>query len=352
MPSRSCHRFATVVAAMLAAALATASAASARADAARQSPLPPGACATHGAAGLPYEVGVNCRVMEVDGHPRRFIVYVPDRRPVTGPRAPVVFMFHGSTGTGEQFLRTSGWREQSDATGALAVFPTGLRYRVLESGRLSTKWNDGELRHEVDLDERPDGYPEDSPWPADDVGFVDAVVSDLNAQAPIDRRRIYASGFSNGAAFTARLAVERSTELAAAAFAGGGLHEPRPIERPIPMYLAGGTLDAHILEQTGPPALTELPLNPVELLAEPIVQSTIGAHLGTLGLDATDFGTVGRPHSSAFRWPATGSGPDGALFRFGMLEGLRHKYPNAGNNPAGFAAAPEFWRFFQSHPLP
>jgi polyhydroxybutyrate depolymerase len=345
MSVRSTHRFAAVVAATLAAALA----ASARADAAGQNPLPPGACVTQGAAGLPYQVGVNCRFVEVDGHPRRFIVYVPGRRPVTGARAPVVFMFHGSTGTGEQFLRTSGWREQADATGAIAVFPSGLRYRVLESGRLSTKWNDGELRHEVDLDERPDGYPADAPWPADDVGFVDAIVADLDAQVPLDRHRIYASGFSNGAAFTARLAVERSTVLAAAAFAGGSLHEPRPIERPIPMYLVGGTRDAHILEHT---SLTELPLNPVELLAEPIVQSTVGAHVGTLGLDAADFGTIGRPHSTAFRWPATGTGPDAALFRFAMLEGLQHKYPNGDNNPFGFAAAPEFWRFFESHPLP
>ena len=31
-----------------------------------------------------------------------------------------------------------------------------------------------------------------------------------------------------------------------------------------------GTLDAHVLEQTGPPALTELPLDPLALLAEPI----------------------------------------------------------------------------------
>jgi polyhydroxybutyrate depolymerase len=177
-------------------------------------------------------------------------------------------------------------------------------------------------------------------------------VSDLDSQLPVDRHRVYASGFSNGAAFTARFAVERSTVLAAAAFAGGSLHEPRAIARPVPMYLTGGTLDEHILEQTGPPPLTELPLDPLALLTEPIIQSTVGAHLGTLGLDPTDFGTEARPDSTSFRWPAVGTGADGGVFRFAMLEGLRHKYPNATNNPAGFAAAPEFWRFFESHPLP
>ena len=154
----------------------------------RESPLPAGACVTAGAVGIPYRNGINCRVVEVDGHPRRFVVYVPRHRPVTGPLRPVVFMFHGSSGTGEQFLRVSGWREQADATGLVAVFPTGLRYRVLDSGRLSTKWNSFDLAEEVDLDERPRGYPDDAPWPADDVGFVDSIMRDLG-RPPADRPR-------------------------------------------------------------------------------------------------------------------------------------------------------------------
>jgi polyhydroxybutyrate depolymerase len=335
-----------IVAALALTALAPAAAS------ARTSRLPPGACVTDGLAGQAYRPGVNCRLIDVDGFPRRFIVYVPHTRPATGSRAPVVFMFHGSSGSGEQFLRISGWREQADATGLVAVFPTGLRYRVLENGRLSTKWNDGKLANEVDLNERPAGYPAGSPWPADDVGFVDAMVADLDDQLPIDRHRVYASGFSNGANFTARLAVERSRVLAAAAFSAGALQEQRPIDRPIPMYLTAGTLDDRILAQTGPPPLTELPLNPIQLLAVPAVASTIETHLDTLGLDPSDFGTIGRAHSTSFRWPATGTGPDGALFRFAMLEGLRHNYPNGRNNPAGFAAAPEFWAFFRTNPLP
>ena len=323
-----------------------------RAHANAASPLPPGACVTHGRVGRAYEVGVNCRVVEVDGHPRRFVVYVPARRPVTGPRAPVVFMFHGSSGTGEQFLRISGWREQADATGLVAVFPTGLRYRVLDSGRLSTKWNDFSLASQVDLGERPRGYPANAPWPANDVGFVDAMMADLGAQLPIDRHRVYASGFSNGAGFAARLAVERSTVLAAAAFSGGALPAAQTPARPIPTYLTVGTLDDRVLAHTGPPPLTELPLDPLILLAEPVIRSTIGAHVATLGLDVGDFGVVSGPRTTEFRWPATGTGPDGALFRFAVLAGLRHKYPNARNNPAGFEAAPEFWAFFQTHRLP
>jgi polyhydroxybutyrate depolymerase len=337
----------------LLAVVAAAAAVVAAAPAAQAAPSDaPEECATYRSAGHPYRFGVNCRVIEVDGFPRRYIVYVPTHRPVTGLRSPVVFMFHGSTGTGPQFLRISGWREQADATGLIAVFPQGLRYRVLENGRLSTKWNSFGLAGKVDLDERPRGYPEDSPWPADDVGFVDAMVSDLKAELPVDRRRIYASGFSNGGEFTARLAVERSTELAAAAFSGGGLDAPQTTDRPIPMYATVGSLDDRVLAQTGPPPLTELPLVPLDLLAEPVIEGFLERHLYALGLDPGDFGVISSPHVTSLRWPATGSGPGGGLFRFGVIEGLAHNYPNDHNNPACLEAAPEFWRFFKAHPLP
>jgi polyhydroxybutyrate depolymerase len=306
-------------------------------------------CVTDGGAGLPYAVGVNCRTIEVDGHPRRFIVYVPATRPVTGPGVPVVFMFHGSSGDGEQFLRISGWREQADATGLVAVFPTGLRYRVLDSGRLSTKWNEYSLASQVDLDVRPRGYPDDAPWPADDVGFFGVMMADMGGQFRIDRRRVYASGFSNGAGFAARLAVERSDVLAAAAFSAGALPAAQTPARPIPTWLTLGTLDDRVLARTDPP-LSELPLDPVAILAQPLLAETIGAQLATAGLDSGDFSVVSDPHSTAFRWPPFGSGTDGGLFRFTMLDGLDHHYPNGRNNLAGFDAAPQFWEFFRTHP--
>jgi polyhydroxybutyrate depolymerase len=226
----------------------------------------------------------------------------------------------------------------------VAVFPTGLRYRVLDSGRLITKWNDGRLATEVDLDERPAGYPANAPWPADDVGFTDAMLADLQAQLPVDSHRLYASGFSNGANFTARLALERSTVFAAAAYSAGALMVPEAPARRIPLYMAAGSLDDRILEKTGPPPLAELPLNPVALLAVPVVRATLAPTLHALGLDPADFGTLARRHSTSVRWPVVDP-----VLRFSLLEGLTHKYPNGRNNPAGFVAAREFWRFFRAH---
>jgi polyhydroxybutyrate depolymerase len=288
------------------------------------------ACATSGAAGTPYAPGVNCRTVEVDGHPRQYLVYVPAR---TRPRAPVVFMYHGSSGDGERFLRISGWREQADRTGLVAVFPTGLRYRMLDTGRRITKWNEYGLAEDVDLTDKPPGYPEDAPWPADDVGFTDAMLADIGAGLPIDRRRVYASGFSNGAQFTARLAVERSEVLAAAAFSAGGLNGTYQPARPIPMYLTVGSRDDRVLALT---ALDELPMDPFALLSVPVVGAMVDAHLDTLGIPRRPFAAISRRRSTTLRWP-------GDRFRFTIIRDLGHTYPDA--------APREFWRFFQAHPL-
>jgi poly(3-hydroxybutyrate) depolymerase len=335
---------------LIATVLAAAALAAPASAAPHDNPLPQGACGTQGPVGLAYLPGVNCRVAQVDGYPRRFVVYVPRRRPPSG-RAPVVLMFHGSSGTGEQFLRTSGWREQADATGLIAVFPTGVRYRVLDSGRRSTKWNAFGLDAQVGP-ELPPGYPSTSPWPADDVGFVDRIVGDLDARLPIDDHRVYASGFSNGAEFTARLAVERSTRLAAVAYSAGGLFSAQPSARPIPMFATLGSLDDRVLAQTGPPPLTELPRDPLGILTSPILDPFIDAHLATLGLDERPFGAIARRRSTVLRWPPQGSGAGGGVFQFGMLTGLDHHYPNGRRSAAGHDWVPRFWRFFEQHPLP
>lgn len=75
-------------------------------------------CVTDGTAayaGTPYTQGVNCRLIDIDGYPRRYIVYVSTLLNLApGSQIPLVFMFHGSSGSGEQFLNISGWQEEAD----------------------------------------------------------------------------------------------------------------------------------------------------------------------------------------------------------------------------------------------
>jgi polyhydroxybutyrate depolymerase len=270
-------------------------------------------------AGAAYQAGVNDRTVELDGVDREYIVYVP---PNVSRPAPVVFMFHGSSGTGRQFLNSSGWREQADREGFVAVFPTGLRYLVLESGRRVTKWNDFTLAAEIDGE------------PADDVGFVDLMLADLTDELPIDTRRIYASGFSNGASFAARLTVDRSTVFAAAAYSGGGLDGAHPVLRSVPTSVTVGTRDDRILEGTG---LAELPLDPFEILASPVVRPFLDGYLETFDLDPGLYGALVGQQTTRLRWPGTDP-----VFSFGMIGGLSHRWPDQ--------LVPEFWDFFREHP--
>src|SRR5260370_17522341 len=55
----------------------------------------------------------------------------------------------------------------------------------------------------------------------DDVGFTLALLADLDARHPVDRRRVYATGLSNGAMMAWRLAVEASGQIAAIAPVAG-----------------------------------------------------------------------------------------------------------------------------------
>lgn len=155
---------------------------------------------------------------------------------------------------------------------------------------------------------------------------------------------MYASGFSNGAEFTARLAVERSGVFAAAGFSAGGLQRAHVPDRPIPIAFTLGTHDDRVLAQTG---LDELPLDPAAILATPAIAATLGELQRALGLTREPAAVRVREHSTRMRWSGAGE------LQFTMLlEGVSHKFPNDRNNPAGFDAAAHFARFFAAHPLP
>ena len=183
------------------------------------------------------------------------------------------------------------------------MFPTGLRYRVLDSGRLTTKWNAFDLAEQIDTSELPPGSDPGAPVPADDVGFVDTMVADLRAELPIDGRRIYASGFSNGADFTARLSIDRSDKLAAAAYSGGALPFAASPVRAVPTLVTAGTDDPKIIEQVDP-TLPALPLDPVEILTTAGLTDVLGRYHATFGLDPSLYSAVAEPTSTTFRWPA------------------------------------------------
>jgi predicted esterase len=242
-------------------------------------------CVDTGLAGTPFDAGTNCRTVRVQRYPRRYIVWVPpsaqdkiDR----GERVPMVIMLHGSSGTGSQFFKHSGWQEKATEEGFVAVFPTGLKYQVIDANPVAiNKWNSYNLPGIIDPSVKPPGSPARADWwPANDVRFVRLIIADVRTGLPIKRKRVYLAGFSNGGEMCGRIGVELSDLVAAVGCNAGGLDAVRPTiggHRNIDMMITVGSLDENILAliQQADPTITEIPLDPRALATTPVLSESI-----------------------------------------------------------------------------
>jgi polyhydroxybutyrate depolymerase len=144
-----------------------------------------------------------------DGRERSVIAHVPpgasDKRDLA-----VVLNFHGGGGHAANQQEYSLLDRLADREGFIAVYPNG-------TGRFAKRlltWNAGSCCGYATLNN------------IDDVGFVRALIDRLAESIPIDRRRIYATGLSNGGMMAHRLAAEAGDIITAAAPVAGGLVLP------------------------------------------------------------------------------------------------------------------------------
>ena len=185
-------------------------------------------------SGLPP--GELTRTLTHENRERNYILYVPPTINWDEP-VPVVFAFHGGLGNAQNIMRTSGLNEVADQNGFLVGYANG-------TGRLSHErlliWNGGNCC----------AYAQESH--VDDVGFVRAIVADMQSLADIDERRIYATGMSNGGILSHRLACEVSDVFAAVAPVAGTLNFPEcQPEPPISVIEFHGTDDNHLPYEGG-----------------------------------------------------------------------------------------------------
>ncbi len=158
---------------------------------------------------------------------RDYLIHVPKN--YTGKKpVPVVLVYHGGGGNPQVTVRFTGMNTKADEAGFLVVYPSG-------SGRFKTllTWNGGNCC----------GYAMKNN--IDDVAYTKALLDDLASVANIDPKRIYATGMSNGAIMTYKLASELSDRIAAIAPVGGpmGTETCHP-KRPVPVIHFHGTDDA------------------------------------------------------------------------------------------------------------
>jgi poly(3-hydroxybutyrate) depolymerase len=309
-------------------------------------------CDSTGVNGIPYVPGVNCRLIAVDGYTRKYIVWVP---PGLAAGAPAVFMLHGGSGDGGLFLRISGWREKATQEGFVAIFPTAVEHFVLEHQRFSTRWNNYELPMEIDLNQRPAGYPATSPWPADDVKFIRQIGGDVIQQLSVDPHQVFVAGFSSGGGMCARIGVEASDLIAAVACHSSGLHQVHETlvgSRNLSAFFTLGTKDDNALRvineyliALGQPPITELPLTPSALERIPQIKSMIAVNVDSFNLQGAPLTTTTGPGSTQLHAQAAQPGNnDGNELFFTFLDDVTHQYPDT---------VPDFaWPFFERHPRP
>lgn len=171
-----------------------------------------------------------------DGRERSYILYVPTSLNWNQPPA-LVFVFHGGTGNAQNAIQMTGFHQVADQHGFLVAYPNG-------TGRLSDDklltWNAGNCC----------GYAYEKK--VDDVGFVRAIVTDLETLINLDPKRIYATGMSNGALLSHRLGCEASDLFAGIAPVAGTLNTiPCNPSHPISVIMFHGTEDQHILYNGG-----------------------------------------------------------------------------------------------------
>lgn len=178
--------------------------------------------------------------LSFDGMERTYEYYVPTSYDGSEP-VPLLFSFHGLGSSAEGQRSLTDFVRIAEEEGFIAVFPNATA--LVDDGSVELpalpnahiQWNDGRKNSLQNY------------HGIDDVGFVSELIERFIEAFNIDERRIYATGMSNGAMFSQRLAIELSDRLAAVASVTGGLPSEefglKTPKRPIPVIFIMGTND-------------------------------------------------------------------------------------------------------------
>ena len=251
--------------------------------------------------------------LTVGGVLRTYLVHVPAN--LLG-RVPLVLAFHGHFGTAARMVRITRFDALADADGFVVAYPDGL----------GGSWNDG----------RPQTAG------ADDVGFVRALVAELSRTYPIDPKRVYATGFSNGGIFTQYLGCRAGDLFAAIAPVSGylpvaALDACRPARSPSVLEI-GGDADPIVPYDGGTVAVGPVDRGSILSAARSVAfwaRAASCAEPPAVAAGATTYASCGRGRSVVLETVAGGG----------------HAWPG-GTASTTIDASRDIARFFLAHPMP
>ena len=165
------------------------------------------------------------------GTERVYYVFVPPELGDKAKPAPLVFALHDGGGRAERFARMTKLNEAAAKAGVLMVYPEGIEQY----------WNDGRSRVGFTTFVRN----------TDDVGFVTALIDEVaRKEHPVDPKRVFAIGMSNGGMMAFRLACEAADRIAGIVTVAANLparmeHRCRPA-KPVGVLMIHGTNDTMV----------------------------------------------------------------------------------------------------------
>jgi polyhydroxybutyrate depolymerase len=280
--------------------------------------------------------GDHYRTLELDKYKRSYWAHVPPA--YDGKKAmPVVLALHGATMSAKSMELLSGLNKKADQAGFIVVYPNGTGPNPL----LFT-WNSGGFGAIL-------GYGKPN-----DVSFLARVLDEVEASWNVDKRRVYATGISNGAMMCYRLAAELSDRIAAIAPVSGTIavekFEPKA---PVPVLHIHGTLDNLVpYEGPGPKVAAFMRFLSVE--------DTIARCVKCNGCDANPSVTQLPTPRDDFQVTRKTyeAGKDGAEVILYVVEGGGHTWPGRpfgggilGAYTMNIDANDVIWEFFRQHTL-
>jgi polyhydroxybutyrate depolymerase len=289
-------------------------------------------------SGLTVTAGTYDWTVEHAGRTRVYRVHVPPSYDATKP-TPVVFSFHGFASNEQEQELLSNLSTLGDTEGFIAVYPRGLNLpEIYGGGDPDTRsWNGGACCGPAQVNNA-----------VNDVAFVDRLLADLDTRVCMDPRRVFASGFSNGAFFSYRLACERAQRFAAIAPVAGmeGMPACAP-SRPVPVLHFHGTGDTTI-DYNGGSNLTAVGGRPY-----PSAPESVRRFAGHNGCTGPEQQTYQQGNSTCVAY--TGCQPESATASLCTVTGGKHAWPGQplyNDGTRDLDASLQMWRFFQARPRP
>ncbi len=137
---------------------------------------------------------------------RSYVVFIPSDLP--SEKVPLMYVLHGGTGNGSHASRTMGMNDVATKNHFIVAYPNGTGTFLGKNRRV---WNAGGC---CAIAQRKN---------INDMKFIEELTKELIRKYPVDSRRIYATGESNGATLAYRLMCELPDVFAAVIPVSGSL---------------------------------------------------------------------------------------------------------------------------------